>query len=113
MERSWKQIDEDNERQFEKDMEAAKKGSAANHTFFTAGQLARRSVKEHELLPHRNQDGEFRYTVHQGLRAACHSREDVSAILQIQLAVLHRLDRNRNLLWVAIVLLAYVAYRLS
>ena len=113
MEKSWKQIDEDNERFFEKQMEDAKKSSAADRDFFGAAQLARRYAKQDELLPARNEHGEFRYTAQQGLKAACHAREDIAAALQIQRAVLQRLDRNRNLLWIAITLLAYLTVRLS
>ena len=113
MEKSWKQIDEENEHFFEKQMEEAKKASAADRDFFGAAQIASRSAKQDQLLPVRYEFGEFRYTVQQGLKAACHAREDVCATLQIQLTVLKRLDRNRNLLWVAIAILGYVAYRLS
>lgn len=113
MEKSWKQIDEENERFFEKQMEDAKKASAADRDFFGAAQSARRSVKQDELLPVRDQFGEFRYTVRQGLKAACYAREDAAATLELQRAVLRRLDRNQHLLWVSIALLAYIAYRLS
>ena len=113
MEVDWKKIDEDNERIFEKQMEDAKTSSGADRDFFSAAQYARRSAKENGLLPTRNAEGEFEYTPQQGFKAACHAREDTAAALQIQRAVLLRLDRNRNLLWVAIALLAYVTYRLS
>jgi hypothetical protein len=113
METDWKQTAEENERLFENHMEEAKKASAAARDFFGAAQIARHSARENGILPIPNKHGEFRHTIQQGLKTACHAREDVAAALQIQLAVLKRLDRNRNLLWVAIVLLGYVAYRLS
>lgn len=113
MEANWKKTAEESERLFENHMDEAKKASAAARDFFSAAQIARRSAKENGILPVRNEHGEFRYTMQQGLKAACHAREDIAATLQIQLAVLQRLDRNRNLLWAAIVLLGYVAYRLS
>ena len=113
MEKRWKQIDEENERIFEKQMEDAKKASAADRDFFGSGQSARRSVKQDELLPVRDEFGDLRYTVRQGLKAACYAREDVAATLELQRAVLRRLDRNQHLLWVSIALLAYIAYRLS
>lgn len=113
METDWKQTDEESERLFENHMNEAKKASAAARDFFSAGQIARHSAKENGILPSRNEHGEFRYTVQQGLKAACHAREDVAAIAQIQLAVLQRLDRNRNLLWIVIVLLFYVSFRIS
>jgi len=113
METNWKQTDEESERFFENHMDEMKKASAAARDFFGAVQLARRQAKENGILPVRNEHGEFQWTIQQGLKAACHAREDISATLQIQVAVLQRLDRNRNLLWLAIVLLGYVAYRLS
>jgi hypothetical protein len=113
MKTNWKQIDEEGEQIYEKDMEEAKKGSAADRDFFTSCQIARNSAKQNGIYPVRNEYGEFRWTIQQGLKAACHGREDIAAILQIQLALLHRLDRNRNLLYAAIALLGYVAYRLS
>jgi hypothetical protein len=113
MQTNWKQTDEEAGRLFENKMNEAKKGSAAEKDFFSAAQLARRQARDNGILPVRNEHGEFKYTTQQGLKAACHGREDISATLTIQLAVLKRLDRNRNLLWVVIVFLAYLAYRLS
>jgi hypothetical protein len=113
METNWKQNDEAGERLFEKRMDKAKHTSAAARVFFSAGQEARRQAKENGFLPARDNHGELRYTIQQGLKAACHAREDISANLQIQFAILQRLDRNRNLLFVIIILLAYVAFRLS
>lgn len=113
METNWTQIDEENERIFEKKMDETKKASAAAKDILNACQIARRSAKENGILPVRNEDGEFRWTIQQGLKAACHAREDVAATLLIQAAILRRLDRNRNLLWVGIIILGYVAYRLS
>ena len=113
MEINWKHIDEESERFFEKRMEDAKRSSAADRDFFSAAQIARRSCKEDGLLPTRNVDGDFEYTSRQGYKAACQAREDVSATLQIQRAVLLRLDRNRNLQLIAILLLTYIAYRLT
>jgi len=113
MEADWKQTDEESDRLFENHMDEARKANAAAKDFFGAAQIARRSAKKNGILPIRNEHGEFQYTIQQGLKAACHTREDVAATLQIQLTLLQRLDRNRNLLWVAIALLGYVAYRLS
>lgn len=106
-------MDEESERFFEKQMEDAKKSSAADRDFFSAAQVARYSVKQDGLLPTRNEDGEAEYTAQQGFMAACQAREDVIAIANIQRSLLLRLDRNRNLLWGVICLLTYIAYRLS
>ena len=107
------ETDKGREHLFENHMDEAKTTSAAARDFFGAAQGARRQAEDNGILPVRNKDGEFRWTIQQGLKAACHAREDISATLQIQLAILKRLDRNRNLLWVAIAILGYVAYRNS
>ena len=113
MEKSWAQIDEESQQFFEKQLEEAKKKSAADHDFFEAGLSARRSVKQDDLLPRRDESGELRYTVRQGLKAACYTREDASATLQIQKSILARLDKQRFWLGVCAAPLAYIAIRIS
>ena len=113
METDWNEDDDDYEVDFLKRTNEAMKNSAAHRVFFSATKEARYQARDNGILPGRNEDGDYWYEVQQGLKAACHGREDISATLQIQLAVLQRLDRNRNILWVVIILLAYVAYRLS
>ena len=71
MEVSPKQIDEEGDRAYRRQVETAKKRSAADKTFFSAAASARQSVKADDLWPRRNADGLLRYTVQQGLRAAC------------------------------------------
>jgi hypothetical protein len=118
MEKSWQEMrleyDRGAEEYFEKQLEnATKTGSTADREFFSAAREARRSVKSNGLWPRRTEDGELRYTVQQGLTAACHTREDVVGIAILQRAILRRLDRNRNLMWIAIALLVVIAVRLA
>lgn len=113
MEIDWKSIDDENDLRFERQMEKAKTKNGASRDFFGAAQMAKRGSKQDDLMPYRDENGELRYTVEQGLKAACHAREEVCAILILQQSVLVRLDRNRNLLWAAIGLLLYLAFRLS
>lgn len=114
MEKSWAQVDEENERFFERSMtEAARNGSSADREFFEAGLAARRSVKEDGLMARRTENGDLRYSVQQGLRAACFAREDVAGSLILQRAILHRLDGLRKLAWLALGVLVYIAYRVS
>ena len=113
METDWKRIDEEQAQRFEKDMDDAMKRSAVDRVFFAAGRQAKRNAEENDLLPIRNEFGEHEYAVQQGLKAACHGREDTTAVLLLQRDLLLRLDRNRNLTWLAIMLLFYIAYRLS
>ena len=112
MEKELGRIDEENELLLQKQMKEAKKSSAADWSFFSAGQRARLSVKENGLIPQRNADGEFEYELQQGLKAACHGREDTVTVLVLQRDILVRMDRNYKLLVGILVLLLYVAYRL-
>jgi hypothetical protein len=54
---------------------------------------------------------DFRYTVQQGLRAACTGREDTAAVFILMSTVLENQQTIKRLLWVAIAILAYIAYR--
>ncbi|WP_371763357.1 hypothetical protein [Massilia sp.] len=56
-----------------------------------------------------NEEGEAEFTTFQTAKAVRHTREDVSATLMLQVALLRRLDRNRNYMWVIIALLLYIA----
>jgi hypothetical protein len=94
-------------------LEQAKLSGPADQDFFEAALVGRRAIQQDELLPHRNEHGEFEYELQQGLKAACHNREDVVAIAMIQRALLKRLDILKALLAVAIALLLYLAYRVS
>jgi hypothetical protein len=113
MEKSWKKIDEEAEISSSRQLEQAQKRSSADRDFYGAGLSAKRSAKNDDLHPTRDQDGELKYTIQQGLKAACYAREDVSATLQIQLPILQRLDQIKSLLWVCLGLLAYLAYKVS
>lgn len=71
--------------------------SAVNYDFYNAGLTALKSMQNDELNPSISKYGEVRYSVQQGLKAACHARQDVTAILIIQQAVLKRLHELRSL----------------
>lgn len=113
MQTDWNKTDEEADGLFHRQMEEAKKASAADRDFFSAAQAARLSVTDDDLLPRRDQYGEPRYTAKQAMRAACHTREDVIALVRVEHAVLRRLDRIKALLWVAVGLLIYIAYKLT
>lgn len=95
-------------RQFVEDMDKAAKTSAADRTFFEAAKRAKLSVNDDGLTPSWI-DGEWVHTAEQGAKAACLTREDVVAVMNIQYGVLKRLDRNRNYMWAIIALLVYIA----
>jgi len=47
------------------------------------------------------------------MKAACHGREDVAALVIIQHSVLRRLDQLRTLAVIGLCLMAYIAVRVS
>ena len=90
----------------------AKGKSAADRSFAEAAEFAKNQIKsdglEGEIKPYY----EVHYTIAQGLKAAIHGREDVAATFILQRDILVRLDAIKSLLWVAVGLLAFVAYKL-
>ncbi len=56
--------------------------------------------------------GDFRYDVQQGLRAACVGREDAASTLILMPTILNNQQTIKRLLWVAVILLAYIALKL-
>jgi hypothetical protein len=113
MKKNFKPMKKENLELFEKQMEDAKKKSSADWDFYDAALLAKKFAKEDDLLPYHDEFEEQHYTVRQGLKAACYAREDVTAILLIQKSILVRLDKIKTFLWVCIVLLSYIAIRLT
>jgi len=107
------QIEEAIQRRFERKIRRAKKQSPADRDFYEAALFARRSIRASELLPSINTDGKYHYTVRQGLKAACHGREDIAATLLIQRSILQLLYVVRNVVLVCVPLLVYVAFRVS
>jgi hypothetical protein len=89
----------------------AKKGSV-NRDFFGAALFALEQAERQELLPHRNNDLEMRYTADQAITAACFARQDVVATLVIQQALLRRLQSLKCIGLSCLGLLVFIAYRL-
>lgn len=81
--------------------------------FEKACDSAKRWAEQGGIFPSINEDGEERYRIQQGLQAACHGREDTAAVLIIQQSVLRRLEQLRVLAVIGLVLLAYIAVRLT
>ncbi len=109
----YAKLDQDNEALFTKQMEDGMKAGAAERAFFGAGLAAHQSAVADGLMPNRNGEGDLVYSQQQGLKAACHAREDAAAILNIQLPTLKLLHQVKLLLWGCLALLVYVAYRVS
>lgn len=94
-------------------IKAANSGSSAEREFAAACLSARRGARQDELFPSRDNFGELSYTAKQGIKAACHGREETAAILLIQQVVLRRLQSVRIFNWIFFVLLCYIAIRVS
>ena len=109
----WQQVDKENEEFWEKQMQASKKFSKAHHDYYGAALDARKLVKNDGFFPSYNENGVSRYSIQQGLRATCHTREDVVAISKLQLSILQRLDDIKSLSYLCVVLLGYIAYKIS
>ena len=81
--------------------------------FYGAAETVKRLTEQEGLFPSVNEDGEERYRVQQGLKAACLAREDAAAALVVQYAVLRRLHELRVIGIVCIALLLYIAAQLT
>ena len=65
MDKSWKEIDAEAEITFTRQLEQAQKRSSADRDFYGAGLTAKRSAKNDDLHPMRDQVGEMKYTIQQ------------------------------------------------
>jgi hypothetical protein len=105
----WKDADRYNE---QRKRDLAKRGGVQGE-FFKACLAAYEGSKEEKLVPTRNTDGDFAWTVSQGSKAACFAREDAAASLMLQMFVLNRLNGLRRIAWLGIALLLYIAYQVT
>jgi hypothetical protein len=96
------------ERQF---VDMAKKGGAAAE-LVAAVRMARRARTDAGLDCDYTEDGDAKYTIQQGLKAATHGREDIAATLILQVKIIERLDRQRKLSWWTLGILVIVALKL-
>jgi len=113
MNKTWEQIDKENAEFSQQQLIDAKQKNATDRDFFEAALIAYRSAVQDELIPSRDVNGELRYTVQQGLKAACHGRQDVTAIAITQRSILQRLDSIKSLLLFCGAILLYIAIRVS
>lgn len=68
-------------------------------------------AKNDGLHPIWTDDGDYRYTVQQGLRSAHCAREDSAATLILMRPTLHKLQSIQHALWVIIFLLAVIVWK--
>jgi hypothetical protein len=83
----------------------------ASRDFMEAAHLAKSYTRQDGLFPESGNDGD-EYTLEQGVKAACHGREDTAAILILQKRLLERLDTIRIGVTLCVILLAYIAYKM-
>lgn len=95
------------------DEQVAKNGSYGLKQVMRASKMAATYAENDGLHPVQEEHGEFRYRVQQGLRAACVGREDAAATLILMQTALDNQRTIKRLLWVGVLLLAWIAYRLS
>ena len=108
-----RQVHNEDDAQFIERMTVLQKQNAAAKTFCTAIVDARKTATFQGLRPFQLEGGGWGYNSTQGAMAACLATEDASATLQMQLAVLKRLDGIATLLKICLAALAYIAYRVS
>jgi hypothetical protein len=89
------------------------KAGAAEFTYYSHLKDARWQVEGEKLLPVRTEYGELHYEIQQGLRAAALAHEESFATRNLQLAVIKRLDRNRNYMIAILAALIYIASQLG
>jgi hypothetical protein len=87
--------------------------SSYDKEFQKAFDLAKSWAARDGIHPFVDEDGEEHYRVRQALKAACHGREDTAALVIMQHSVLRRLEQLRVLAIIGLLLLAYIAQRLS
>ena len=92
-----------------KDLDDKAAKSILDSAFFTAGAYAKRAAKNDGFYPVPGEYGEPIYSVQQGLRAACHTREEAAAILVIQRTVVRGITVIVLLGLACLALLLYIA----
>ncbi|MFC7420187.1 hypothetical protein ACFQNF_09850 [Iodobacter arcticus] len=110
---NWRALQAEGQTYAERQITEAAAQDSISRDFYGAALIAMRSTQQDELHPVIGEFGQTRYTTQQGLKAACHAREDVMAVLIIQQAVLRRLQGIRIMAWVCLAILCYIAVRIS
>ncbi len=110
---NWQALRAEGQAHAEKQIMEAARRDSVSRDFYGATLIAMRYAKQDGLHPAIDEFGENRYSVQQGLKAACNAREDVAATLIIQQSVLRRLQGLRALAWSCLAVLCYIAVRVS
>ena len=95
----------------QEEYEKAIKAGGVMKELAEAAKLAKSGIESDELMPTKDEYGSWTYTAEQGAKAACYAREDAAITLILQTVSLTHLREIKNLLWVCICLLAYIAYK--
>ncbi|WP_426117255.1 hypothetical protein [Massilia sp. PWRC2] len=105
------QSDIDDEAESERQLDRVAASCKAGADIVEAIRQSRKACEAAGLNATFAEDGVAYFSPWQTAKTIRHAREDAAATLMVQLAVLRRLDRLRNLAWVAIALLAYLILR--
>ena len=73
---NWRALRAEGQAHAEKQITEAAAKDSVSRDFYGAALIAMRSAQQDELNPAISEYGETRYTAQQGLKAACHARED-------------------------------------
>ena len=95
----------------EKHHKLAMSGGSVRRQIHMAGQFAKNSVTTDGLLPTLNKYREWTYTVQQGLKAACHTREDIIAVYEMHIALLKRVHFLQISIYVCFLMLLVLVLR--
>lgn len=110
--KDWERVYDEAEQKRAEDF-AKSKHSWAEKTWHEAAMRAKSWSMSGGLRPEIDDHGEQRYRPAQGIQAACHGREDSAATLMLMMPVLEILDSIQKLLWLCLVVLFYIAAKLS
>ncbi|GEM_PF-5356401 len=94
-------------------MEKTKKLGGADALMADAALIARRSIEAQGLTPGTGDYGELVYEPQQAYQAACHTREDAITLIHLQVSGLRMLSQVKAISVVCLVVLLYIAYRVS
>lgn len=87
----WPKWYQDSYNLAQKNLDEMARKSLLDDAFFRASAYAKRAAKNNGFYPRPGDDGEPIYTAQQGRMAACHTREEVAAILVLQKTIIRGL----------------------
>ena len=108
---NWVELQQITQTKYRDDLLQMRKRGPAEEIFFGSALRARQAVLN-DYSARIDADGGH-YRLRQGLDATIHTREDVIALMNMALPTIKLVNTVKQLAWVAIALLAYIAYKVS